>query len=372
MPTYLCHGFRWQRRSIRVYVVVQNLDDVSPEWVITPKSSQSLLESFYNLFDFLPYRVPPPSRGPSIDSEHERACESGVLNANTTNANSAIGGRGRSGSGTRSRSRSRSQEQNQSPNHSRQLSHAQTQPSSPPPLPPLSPDAYQSTDYNGNGGGEDFRAQDWSVIKVLEEYDPLNLDEVSRPYAYVADYAVQIDLSVSIAEEIRRYEERNRADRDPPMTGQASDETGRKKNSKKPGWFEKLRDQLQRGEDIRWYVVVNGDEIRDWPGERVESPPPTPAQMQQHAQYQLQQQAFKEADRERRRKDAEATGIVRSDRSSLMKPAQAEKEMPALRPKMSVGEGGGGQEKRKTSSKGGGFRRLFGRAPKDERDEHSP
>ncbi|KAK3687673.1 hypothetical protein B0T22DRAFT_136157 [Podospora appendiculata] len=374
MPTYLCHGFRWQRRSIRVYVVVQNLDDVSPEWVITPKSSQSLLESFYNLFDFLPFRVPPPSRssgrGPSIDSERE----SYFLNANTTNTNPATGGRGRNGSGTRSpsRSRSRSQSHTQSPNHSRQPSHSQRRQSSPPPLPPLSPGEDQSKDLNGHGGGEDFRAQDWSIIKVLEEYDPLNLDEVSRPYAYVADYAVQIDLSVSIAEEIRRYEERNRADRDPPMTGQASDETGRKKSSKKPGWFEKLRDQLQRGEDIRWYVVVNGDETRDWPGERVETPAPTPAQIQHHAQYQLQQQIFKEGDRERRKREGESAGIVRSDRSSLMKPVQAEKELPALRPKISVGDGGGGQGKPKTSSKGGGFRRLFGRTHRDDKDENSP
>lgn len=44
-----------------------------------------------------------------------------------------------------------------------------------------------------------------------------------------------------------------------------SDEYGRKvfgASSKKAGWLEKLRDQLQRGESIRWYVVVCGDEER--------------------------------------------------------------------------------------------------------------
>ncbi|KAK0718263.1 hypothetical protein B0T26DRAFT_599184, partial [Lasiosphaeria miniovina] len=180
MPTYLCHGFRWQRKSIRVFVVVQNLDDASPEWIASSTTSQALLESFYNLFDFLP---PAESDG-GVDT----------------------------------------------------------------------------------ASADEFRAQDWSVVKVLEEYDPDNLDEVSRPHAYVSDYVVRVDLSVSIVEEIQRYEERMRAGRDPPMAGPSSDETAsKKKSSKKPGWFEKLRDQLQRGEDIRWYVIVNGDEVRDFP-----------------------------------------------------------------------------------------------------------
>ncbi|KAK0715861.1 hypothetical protein B0H67DRAFT_452420, partial [Lasiosphaeris hirsuta] len=216
MPTYLCHGFRWQRRSIRVYVVVQNLDDASPEWIIPGKSSQCILESFYNLFDFLPYCSPSNRGNPSssIDSDDE---------SYIFQATGASGGRSRSQSVAAQSQRSRD---------------------------------------------EDFKAQDWSVVKVLEEYDPLNLEEVSRPYAYVADYVVRVDLSVSIAEEMRRYEEQARADHNPPMTGHASDETGgRRKTNKRPGWFEKLRDQLQRGEEIRWYVVVNGDEVRDWPNE---------------------------------------------------------------------------------------------------------
>ena len=94
---------------------------------------------------------------------------------------------------------------------------------------------------------------------------------------------------------------------EPPITGHGSDETGRKKSSssKKPGWFEKMRDQLQRGEEIRWYVVVNGDEVRDWPDEPERRPEmskrrmPTKEQKQHHAQYTLQQQIFKEGDRER-------------------------------------------------------------------------
>ncbi|KAK0636924.1 hypothetical protein B0T17DRAFT_464408, partial [Bombardia bombarda] len=230
MPTYLCHGFRWQRRSIRVYVVVQNLDDASPEWIIPVKSAQCILESFYNLFDFLPYR---------------------------------------------NRSRSRSQ--------SRGRQHRDQTP--PPPLPNTrsSPTGGRNGRNGTAGAGghfpDEISAQDWSIVKVLEEYDPLNLDEVSRPYAYVADYVVRVDLSAGIAEEMKRYEDRQQQlqqqtstndNEAAPMTGATSDETGQRLAGKKPsrkaggGWLEKLRDQLQRGEDICWYVVVNGDEARDW------------------------------------------------------------------------------------------------------------
>jgi exonuclease III len=36
------------------------------------------------------------------------------------------------------------------------------------------------------------------------------------------------------------------------------------------GWFEKLRDQLQKGADIGWYVVVCGDEERAAPSMEIE------------------------------------------------------------------------------------------------------
>ncbi|KAK4103741.1 hypothetical protein N658DRAFT_394596, partial [Parathielavia hyrcaniae] len=174
MPTYLCHGFRWQRRSVRVYVILQDLGDVSPEWIIPARSSRCILKSFYDIFDFLPY------------------C---------------------------------------SPNQGR----------------------YTPT----------RELDSWSAIKLLEEYDPHDLTAVSRPYAYVADYAVRVDLSCSIVDEIARYEQQQLQSAYPaiaiPSRGAPAGEG--------LGWFEQLRDQLQRGEEIRWYVVVNGDEVRDWPDE---------------------------------------------------------------------------------------------------------
>lgn len=315
MPTYLCHGFRWQRQSVRVYVVVQDLEDASPEWIIAEKSSQCILESFYNLFDFVPY-CEAPGRG-------------GVGGEDSDDNSGGYGhDHGRSGN--------RSQGRNQ-----------------PPQLPPVFPHAVA-----GAPPDDDVRSQDWSTIKLLEEYDPMNLEELNRPYTYVADHVVRVDLSASIVEEIQKYEERLKGDRDPPMTGGgSSDETGRKKPNKKPGWFEKLRDQLQRGEEIKWYVVVNGDEVREWPDEpernqasTARRPMDTTLLQQQHQHIQAQGGAHHQQ-------------LVLPGNEGDIRRAQQpsrghdSKSNSPLKPKPSV-DGG---LRPKTPSKGG-FRKLFGKS----------
>ncbi|KAK5660292.1 hypothetical protein OQA88_12832 [Cercophora sp. LCS_1] len=357
MPTYLCHGFRWQRRSIRVYVVVQNLDDASPEWIIPAKSASSILESFYNLFDFLPYCSPTGPFSSPVESEDE----SYIFQGTTGSAAPSANGRSRSRSVAAQSHRSRSQSQSQSQrSRSRGRQTVQSQRS-------------LNNDIHAGTSDADYKAQDWSVVKVLEEYDPLNLSEVSRPYAYVADYVVKVDLSVSIAEEMQRYEERVKADRDPPMMGHASDETGRKKGNKRTGWFEKLRDQLQRGEDIRWYVVVNGDEVRDWPDEPERRykepavrPAPTPQQKQHHMQYMHQQQIFDNNDRHHKKQGSGDTSRP-PFRAGDRRPTVPEKDLPVIRPKMSMD----GYALRPKTPKGGGLRRLFGRS-RPEETSYSP
>lgn len=356
MPTYLCHGFRWQRRSVRVYVVVQNLDDASPEWIIPAKSATCILESFYNLFEFLPYCTPTgPGLGSPPSSEEDESYIFHTVGTPSING----GSRSRSQSVATQSRRSRSQSQSQSHrSRSRGRQTSQSQRSQ----------QRQIDDIHAGTSDEDFKAQEWSVVKVLEEYDPMNLTEVSRPYAYVADYVVRVDLSVSIAEEMQRYEERIKADRDPPMMGHASDETGRKKGNKRTGWFEKLRDQLQRGEDIRWYVVVNGDEVRDWPEEperrwpeRTQRSASKSAQKQHHAQYMHQQQIFEGNDRHKKH---DSTGGPRPSRVGERRPTVPEKDMPMpmVRPKMSMD----GHNLRPKTPKGGGLRRLFGRSRPEE------
>ncbi|KAI9847616.1 MAG: hypothetical protein M1837_002190 [Sclerophora amabilis] len=46
MPAYLVRGFRWYRQSIRVYVVLANLDDAAADWVMGPKTNAALAGSF--------------------------------------------------------------------------------------------------------------------------------------------------------------------------------------------------------------------------------------------------------------------------------------------------------------------------------------
>lgn len=178
MPTYLCHGFRWHRKSIRIFVVIHDIDDAAPEWIIAPASSRAILDTFHRAFDFLPAREASDSRPVSGDPSSSGPATEG-------------GGAGVGG--------------------------------------------------EEGEGGEPGEGE--AAVSLLEEYDPADLETVSRPHAYVADYVVKVDSSAGVSGEIAKYEERVRAGED--------------------GWFEKLRDQLQGGEDIGWYVVVCGDEERE-------------------------------------------------------------------------------------------------------------
>ncbi|ROT40521.1 hypothetical protein SODALDRAFT_98294 [Sodiomyces alkalinus F11] len=87
------------------------------------------------------------------------------------------------------------------------------------------------------------------AVKLLEEHDCRDSMNVGRPYAFVADHAVRVHLSVSVVEEMALYEA--------CMSDKAAVETSRGEDV---GWFEKLRDKLQPDEDIRWYVIVCREE----------------------------------------------------------------------------------------------------------------
>lgn len=87
----------------------------------------------------------------------------------------------------------------------------------------------------------------WSPVKLLEEYDPTDTKSHARDYAYVADYAVRIDLGANIADEMSRY--------DLQIKRQGGE------------WLSKLRDTLHKEAVIGWHVVVCGDGTRDFPEE---------------------------------------------------------------------------------------------------------
>ncbi|KAI0111495.1 hypothetical protein F4814DRAFT_356823 [Daldinia grandis] len=256
MPTYLCHGFRWHRPSIRYFVVIQNVDDVASEWIIARQSPAALLNQFYELFDFLP-PCPHLARNLSSSPRHIRN-DFPAINGHVCSRTHSCGSQGykeevarfeysENGNGSRQSrlsSRSKALEQLSATKQQDKLT----------PFPASEPP----------GPSDDIPFNDWSIVKFLEEFDPSDLTAVSGKWAYVADYVVRIDTSVSVAEEISRYETRMKTEPYKPMSGM-SEETFHKINTygnKKAGWFEKLRDQLQRKESIRWYIVVCGDEER--------------------------------------------------------------------------------------------------------------
>ncbi|KND87862.1 hypothetical protein TOPH_07493 [Tolypocladium ophioglossoides CBS 100239] len=189
MPTYLCHGFRWHRRDIRIFVIVNNLEDAAPDWLVGRTSSAMILGQFANAFDFLPKQTPAPqpAAGPA---EAKKAAL-----------------------------------------------HRDDDFSLPPPRVPASDD--------------NVLANEWSPVKLLEEYDLEETASAARPYAYVADYAVRVDLSANVADEMAKYE------------AMAKQRGGT--------WLEKLRDQLQAGAAIQWYVVVCADEERAAPEEDLDN-----------------------------------------------------------------------------------------------------
>ncbi|KAK8090589.1 hypothetical protein PG994_000094 [Apiospora phragmitis] len=255
MPTYLCHGFRWHRKSIRYFVVIQDLDDAAPEWIVARQSAIAFLYCFYDLFDFLPPSNPPRSQG-SLSGDNYTLSNGSHKHSHPPSAHQNIHRRfdtnerddGRldrapetwsnriRDNASRSRSRSRT----------RMCGRSNVTPS------------------RASTPEPDATFNDWAAVKLLEEYDPANETQLNGPWAFVADHIVRVDTSVSIAEEMMKYEERMKSEKVKAMTG-PSDETGRKPNSssnRKAGWFEMLRDNLQRGEEIKWYVVVCGDEER--------------------------------------------------------------------------------------------------------------
>jgi hypothetical protein len=50
MPVYLVHGFRWPRIEIRRHIIFNNIDDAAPEYIVSPKASDALLENFREKF----------------------------------------------------------------------------------------------------------------------------------------------------------------------------------------------------------------------------------------------------------------------------------------------------------------------------------
>ncbi|OAA81070.1 hypothetical protein LEL_00615 [Akanthomyces lecanii RCEF 1005] len=193
MPTYLCHGFRWHRRDLRIFVIMNNIEDAAPDWVIGENTATLLLDQFTKNFDFLPK---------ISDEEAEAASDPRDAAPSTTPAQ-----------------------------------HHDDNFTLPPPRVPIAYDpVLQYT---------------WSPVKLLEEYDPEETVSPARPYAYVADHVVRVDLGANVLAEMAAYEQATKGGRN--------------------AWFSTLRDNVQSGSDIGWHVVVCGDIERDYPDDETET-----------------------------------------------------------------------------------------------------
>ncbi|PBP17305.1 hypothetical protein BUE80_DR011779 [Diplocarpon rosae] len=305
MPTFLIHGFRWNRVHIRVHIILHDLEDAAPDWILAPATSVTLLNSFYTLFDFLPPSNPPPAEYPvALESlADEVVVEDEVTGPRTlTKKNKGsmgslrglvrrplslggLGGKEKEKDKDKDKEREREREKERERERERENERV-------------------SGDGKGKGDDADSRAtastrakrdkqpsfNDWSVVKLLEQYNPENMESASQPYAYVADYMVEVLLGVSITEEMARYEAKVKEEESrlsvpgtPGTPGTSgfppkapSQEKGGlispplssreiRKRSRRLGWFTKLRDALQAGEEIGWYVVVCGDQERAAP-----------------------------------------------------------------------------------------------------------
>ncbi|KZM26166.1 hypothetical protein ST47_g2713 [Ascochyta rabiei] len=58
MPTWLVHGFRWPRAQVRIHTILQNLDDVAPEWVMAPATQACLTDNFKQQWPDIMARLP--------------------------------------------------------------------------------------------------------------------------------------------------------------------------------------------------------------------------------------------------------------------------------------------------------------------------
>ena len=288
MPTYLIHGFRWNRASIRIHIILQNLEDAAAEWIIAPATSITLLNSFYSMFDFLPpsnppqptyYPPPPPIPAEDAYFQEQLAKPAKTLSKKHSRSMASLRSLGR-------RQRRPTTSGNGAPasNNLNVRKTSMNSDSRPRTSAATSTSGHDRHDMKGehmNGGPKKPAFNDWSVVKLLEQYDPQDMYSVSQPYAYVADHIVEVTLGVSMADEMCKYETKVKAEEGllspsipgtpgSPAMGEDIGSPGisardLRRKSRRLGWFEKLRDQLQKDGDIGWFVVVCGDEERESP-----------------------------------------------------------------------------------------------------------
>ncbi|KAL9608650.1 MAG: hypothetical protein Q9167_006534 [Letrouitia subvulpina] len=58
MTVFLVHGFRWHRQNIRIHIILNNIDDAAPEYMMAKQSTEALNENFNKLFPQIMNNLP--------------------------------------------------------------------------------------------------------------------------------------------------------------------------------------------------------------------------------------------------------------------------------------------------------------------------
>ena len=58
MPVYLIHGFRWGRVKIRHHIILNNVEEGMPEYIMTASSTKAILDSFETNYPEIMSTVP--------------------------------------------------------------------------------------------------------------------------------------------------------------------------------------------------------------------------------------------------------------------------------------------------------------------------
>ena len=58
MPVYLVHGFRWPRRAIRIHIILNNVEEAAPEWLMSLSTTTALIANFRTIYSNLMPSLP--------------------------------------------------------------------------------------------------------------------------------------------------------------------------------------------------------------------------------------------------------------------------------------------------------------------------
>ncbi|KAL6715200.1 hypothetical protein ACLMJK_007464 [Lecanora helva] len=78
MPVYMVHGFKWERTPIREYVIIHNVYDAAPDYLMSPTTPEALIKSLRKSYPGIMKKIPaihfierydPMDTGPNAGSQ---------------------------------------------------------------------------------------------------------------------------------------------------------------------------------------------------------------------------------------------------------------------------------------------------------------